>query len=241
MAADCSFFHSSAHCSYLPLSTAFLTIRAPYCSLDGSRLLILPLVKVFHSLRTELLNGWQQITHPSTRQQLSRWLACSLACQWLSQFARCFAPWIKAHCLFFCSSMAFTRVYVPCCPADGSALLILPLVKGFPNVSRAAFLSGWQRITRSATCLQFSRFACCIAQWRETDCLFFASPTAFTMVYIEYRSFFQSSTTFPTFRVWYYSTHGSALLVLPLTDGFHGLRAILLTGWRRISHSSIRQ
>jgi len=46
---------------------AFLTVRAPYCSVDGSGLLILPLVKVFHGLRTELFNGWQQITHPSTR------------------------------------------------------------------------------------------------------------------------------------------------------------------------------
>jgi len=79
MAADCSFFHSSVDCSYLPFSMAFLTVRAPYCSVDGSGLRILPLVKVFHPLSTELLNGWQQITHPSTRQQHSLWFARRIA------------------------------------------------------------------------------------------------------------------------------------------------------------------
>jgi len=130
---------------------------------------------------------------------------------------------------------------VPYCSADGTVLLILPLVNGFPNVSRAAFLSGWQCIASSATCLWFSRFAPCIAQWRAEDCSFFPSSMAYTMVYTQYRSFFLSSTTFPTFRVCYYSTHGSALLVLPLADGFHGLRTVLLSGWWRLAHSSIRQ
>jgi len=58
---------------------AFLTVRAPYCFVDGSGLRILPLVKVFHRLSTELLNGWQQITHPSTRQQHFRWFARRIA------------------------------------------------------------------------------------------------------------------------------------------------------------------
>jgi len=61
------------------------------------------------------------------------------------------------------------------------------------------------------------------------------------MVYTQYRSFFLSSTTFPTFHVCYYSTHGSVLLILPLADGFHGLRTVLLSGWWRLVHSSIRQ
>jgi len=130
---------------------------------------------------------------------------------------------------------------VPYCSTGGTVLLILPLVNSFPDVSRAAFLSGWQCIARSATCLQFSRFACCIAQWRAEDCSFFPWSTAYTMVYTQYRSFFLLSTTFPTFRMWYYSTHGSALLVLPLADGFHGLRAVLLSGWWWLAHSSFRQ
>jgi len=61
-------------------------------------------------------------------------------------------------------------------------------------------------------------------QWRAEDCSFFPSFMTYTMVYTQYRSFFLSSTTFPTFHVCYYSTHGSVLLVLPLADGFHGLR-----------------
>jgi len=56
-----------------------MTVRAPYCSVDGSGLLILALVKVFHGLHTELLNGWQQITHPTTRQRLSLWFARRIA------------------------------------------------------------------------------------------------------------------------------------------------------------------
>jgi len=114
------------------------------------------------------------------------------------------------------------------CSADGTALLILPLVNGFPDVSRAAFLSGWQCIARSATCLRFLWFARCIAQWRAEDCSFFPLSMAYTMVYMQYHSFFLSSATFPTFRVCYSSTHGSALLVLPLAIGFHGLRTVLL-------------
>jgi len=97
----------------------------------------------------------------------SRWqqLACSFSCQWLSRFARCFASRIKAHRLFFCSSMAFTRVYVPCCPVDGSALLILPLVNGFHGLP-TILLCGWQPIAHSSAhqCLS-RRFVCSIA-WR---------------------------------------------------------------------------
>jgi len=62
MAADYSFLHSS---------TAFTTVCAPYCSADGSGLLILPLVKGFHDgLRAVLLR--QRIAHTSARQRLSR-------------------------------------------------------------------------------------------------------------------------------------------------------------------------
>jgi len=42
-------------------------------------------------------------------------------------------------------------VCAPYCSVDGSALLILPLVNGFPEGSRAVLLSGWQRIAYSST------------------------------------------------------------------------------------------
>jgi len=62
-----------ADCSYFPLSKAFTTDCAPYCSADGSALLILMLVNGFsNGLRAVLLSGWQRIAHTS-------------ACQWLSQ------------------------------------------------------------------------------------------------------------------------------------------------------------
>jgi len=137
--------------------------------------------------------------------------------------------------------VSFHEGCAPYCSADGTVLLILPLVNGFPNVSRAVLLSGWKRIARSAVCRWLSRFARCIAQRRAADCSFFHSSTAFMTVCTLYRSFFLSSTTFTMFRVLYHSDHGSVLLVHPLTDGFHGLRVLLLSGWRWIAHPSIRQ
>jgi len=145
MAADCSFFCSS---------TAFM-VSVPFCSADGCRLLILPLVNGFQNgLCAVLSSRWRQ-------------LACSLSCQRLSWFARCFALRIKAHHLFFCLSMAFTRVYVPCCLVDGSALLILPLVNGFHGLP-TILLCGWQPIAHSsARQWLLRRFVCSIA-WRLT-------------------------------------------------------------------------
>jgi len=152
--------------------------------------------------------------------------------------ARHIAPRMVPCYMFFCSLTAFITVacrialrMTPCCSFFRSS--------GFPIVLRAVFLSGWQHIAVSATCRWFSRFACCIAQCRVADCSFFPSSTAFTTVYMPCRSFFWSSTNFLTFRMLYSSMYGSALLVLPLADGFHGLCAVLLRGWRRIAHSSI--
>jgi len=53
-------------------------------------------------------------------------------------------------------------------------------------------------------------------------------------------SFFRWLTAFLTFRVLHFSADGSVLLVLPLVYGFHGLRAVLLSGGQRIAHSSRR-
>jgi len=191
--------------SFFRSSTAFTTVYAPYCSADGSALLILPLVNGFHNgLRAVLLSGWQWIAHSSARQRLSQ------------RFARCIAQRMAAHCSFFRSSTAFTTVFAPYCSADGSGLLILPLVNGFHNGSRAVLLSGWQRIAHSSARQRLSpRFARYFAERMVAHCSFFRSSTAFTTVCARYCS-----------------ADGSGLLILPLVNGFRdALRAILLSGW----------
>jgi len=74
MAADSSFFHTSM---------AFTTVCAPYCSADGSALLILSLVNGFHNgFRSVLLRGWQRIAHSSAHrfsQRFARHIACRIA------------------------------------------------------------------------------------------------------------------------------------------------------------------
>jgi len=55
---------------------------------------------------------------------------------------------MAADCSFFRTSMAST-VYTPFFSADGSGLLILPLVNGFHNGLRAVLPSGWQGISHS--------------------------------------------------------------------------------------------
>jgi len=92
MTADCSFFHSSK---------AFTMVCAPYCSADVSRLLILPLVKVFPSLHIGLLNGCQRIAHTSAFQRLFR------------RFAPRIALRMALYHSYFCSSTAFPTVYGP--------------------------------------------------------------------------------------------------------------------------------
>jgi len=123
MAADCSFFHSS---------TAFPTVCAPYCTANGSGFLLLPVVNRFHDgLRAVLLGGWHQITPTFARQRLSQ------------RIARRIAPRMAADCSYLHSSMAFTTVFAPYCSVDGSGLLILPLVNGFPDSLRAILHCKW--------------------------------------------------------------------------------------------------
>jgi len=118
----------AADCSYLRLSTAFPTVRLPYCSADSSRLLILLLVNGFpNGLRANFVSGWQCIAGSSARQ-------------WLSWFAHHFAWRMRMYSSFFRSSTAFT-VCVPYFSMDGSRMLVLPLVNGFLSL-RAVLLSG---------------------------------------------------------------------------------------------------
>jgi len=206
MAVDCSYFRSS---------TAFTTDCAPYCSADGSGLLIPPLINCFHDGSGAVwLSLWQRIAHTSTRQWLSR------------RFSRRIARWMAADCSFFRSSTAFPTVCVPYCTANGSGFLLLPVVHRFHDGSRAVLLSGWQWIADTSARQRLSRrFVRRIAQRLAAHCLFFHSLTAF-----------------PPVRVPYCSADGSALLILSLVNGFSdGLRAVLLCVWQRIAHSYTRQ
>jgi len=205
----------AADCSYLRSSTAFTTVRAPYCSADVSRLLIPPLVNVFpDGSCAVLLSGWRLIAHSFSRQRLSR------------RFARRIAQRMAAYCSFFRSSPAFPTVRAPYCSAVGSALLIPPLVNGISASSRAVLLSQWQRIAHSFSRQRlFGRFARRIAPRMAAHC-----------------SFFRSSTAFPTVRVPYCSADGSALLILSVVNGFSdGSRTVLLGGWQRIARTFARQ
>jgi len=138
MAPDCSFFL---------LSTAFTTVCAPYCSADGSTLLILPFINGFSDgFRAVLLSRWQRIAHSFFHHRLSR------------RFSRRIAQWMAAYCSFFDSSTAFTTVCAPYCPADGIGLLILALINGFHDGLRAAFLCGCQWIAHSFSGQRLSRW-----------------------------------------------------------------------------------
>ena len=182
--------------------------------MNGSGFLLLPVVNRFHDgSRTVLLGGWQRIARTFARQRLSR------------RIPRRIAPRMTADCSYLCSSTAFTTVCALYCFADGSALLILPLINGFSYGSHAVLLSGWQRIAHSSARERlFRRFARRIAQRLVAHC-----------------SFFLSSTAFPTVCALYCTSDGSALLILPLINGFsYGSHAVLLSGWQRIAYSSTR-
>jgi len=153
MAADCSFFLSS---------TAFTTVFAPYCSVDDSALLILPLVNGLHDgFRAVLLSGWQQIGHSSTHQRLSR------------RFVPRISQRMAADCSFFFSSTAFTTVFAAYCSTDGSGFRILPRLDDFHDGLRAILPSGWQWIAHSSVRRRLlRRFARCIAPRLAADCSF---------------------------------------------------------------------
>ena len=122
--------------------------------------------------------------------------------------------------------MAFKMVCAPYCLVDGISLLTPLLVNSFYDSLRAVLVSGWQRIADTSACQRLSRqFACRIGQRIAADCSFFRSSMAFTTVCKPYCS-----------------ADGSGLLTPPLVNGFHdGLRAVLVSAWQRIAHSSTRQ
>jgi len=124
-----------AACPFSCSSTAF-TVCTPFCSAYDSALLTLLLVNGFHCLHAVLLSGWQRIPSSYTHQRLSL-------------FPHRFAQRMAADCSFFRTSTAFT-VCMPFCSADGSRLLILPLVNGFHNGLHAVLPSGWQGVAHSS-------------------------------------------------------------------------------------------
>jgi len=192
MAADCSFFHSS---------TAFMTVCIPYCSADGSGLLILALVNGFYdSFRAVLISGWQQMAvecsvfrssmafmmdyAPYCSADGSRWqqIAHSSAPQWLFRCFACRTAFrMAADCSFLHSSMVFTTVFAPYFCADGGGLLIHPLVNGFSDVLRAVLLRGWQQINHTSARQRVPQwFSHRMAQRIAADCSFFHTSKAFT-------------------------------------------------------------
>jgi len=128
---------------------------------------------------------------------------------------------MAANYSFFRLSKAFMMVCVQYCSAAGSKLLIIHLDNGFhdgcaPYCFQMALCCSFFRSLSA-----FTRVARRIALWMAPCC-----------------SFFRSSTAFPTFRVLYCSADGTVLLFLPIVDGFHGLRAVLLSGVQQIAPSS---
>jgi len=202
----------TAHCSYFHSSKAFTTVCAPYCSADVSGLLILPLVKGFHGLRTVLHSEWQRIACSSARQRLSL------------LFARRIAQRMSADCSYFRWSKSFT-VCTPDCSTDVSGLLIHPLFNGFPDGSRSVLLCGWYWIARTSARQRLSRrFTGRFAQQMAAPCSFFHSSKAFTVCAPDC------------------STDVSGLLIPPLFNGFpDGSRPVLLCGWHWIARTSARQ
>jgi len=111
-------------------------------------------------------------------------------------------------------------VYAPFRAADGSTLLILPLVNGIPNGLRAILLSRWQRIAHFSARQRLSRrFARHIAHRMALDCSIFGWLTAFTTVCMLYCAA-DCLADGTAARLWVHS-------YLPLVDDFANiLRAI---------------
>jgi len=218
----------AAYCLFLHSLMAFPTVRTPYCSVDGSALLICSLVNGFSDgVRAVLVRGCKGIAHSSARQQLFRRFArriaqrmaahCHSFChQRLSrQIARRIVPRVAADGSYLCLSTAFLTVCAPYCSVDGSGLLILLLANGFYDGLHTVLLRGWQRIAHSSACQWLSRpFARHMSQRMASDCSFFRSSTAFAVC------------------APFCPANGSGFLLLAVVNGFqYGLRTVLPCGW----------
>lgn len=197
----CSSYFSMDGFSFFHSSTTFLRLCTLYCSAGGIGMLVLPL---FNSFTDYLYSA-------STHQRLS----------W--RFVHRFGQWKVSLCSFFYSPMAF-MVFVPYCSADGSALLVLPLVISFDDGLRTILLSGRLWIAHSSSCWWISWFVHCVALWMTL-----------------YWSYFCSSMVF---MVWapHCSTDSSVLLLLPFVNCSNdGLHSVLHCGWMCNVHYSVCQ
>jgi len=86
----------TAHCGYFHSSKAFTMVCVPYCTADGSGLLVLLLVNGFHGLLVGLLNGCQSIASTIPCKRLTRLFAPGIALRMASDYS------------FFHSCTAFT-------------------------------------------------------------------------------------------------------------------------------------
>jgi len=173
-----------------------------------------------------LLSGWLRITYSSTllwfSQQfscrLTRWMALWISSssgrRWLSRcLVHHIAQLMVADCSFYCSSMAFPMVRVQYCTADGSGLLIVPLLNMFRDGLRAA--SVHQQLSQ--------RFARCFPQQMSLLCSFLHLSTAFTVCML------------------YLSAESCTLLIHLLVDTFHHLCTVFLCRWPQVAHTSASQ
>jgi len=202
--------------------------------------------------------------------------------EWLWIFARELSCWSAFSvrltttkiCLVKFIPGPWTQVIEVCAPfwaADGSALLILPLVDSFHDRWGAVLLSRWQHIAHSSAHQWISQWFGCqltqrIAAYRSffrssrslTVCALFCSADCIAPSSAHGQlsrrashsltermavdcSFFRSSTAF-TVCPPFCTADSSVLLVHLLVNSFPvGLHAVLLWGWQRIAHSSARQ
>jgi len=119
----------AAYFSFIRLPTAVPSVYTPYCSEDGSGLLIFPLINSYHGLRAGLLCGWLRIAHSSARQWLFR------------RFAHHIAQWMTSYCSHLHSSTAFMMVCTVYCSVDSVRVLTPTLVNSFHDSKHTVLLS----------------------------------------------------------------------------------------------------
>jgi len=228
MAADCSYFRSSR---------AFMTDCAPYCSADGSALLL-----------------------RSTRQRLFRRFARCIAqrmaadCSFLHS-SMAFTPVCTPYCSADGSGLLILLLVNGF--HDGFRAVLLS------GWQRIAHTSALQRLSRRFARCMAQRMAADCSFFRSSTAFttvrvpYGSADGSGFLILLLVNGFHDglravllsgwqwiaySSAAFPTVCAPYCSADGSALLILLLFKGFHdGLRAVLLSGWQRIAHTSALQ